>query len=159
MPVNERFGLANTIGKLNKALEARDFIFVGPGRWGSSNADLGVPVGYGDIFNTRALVELAGKGVGPEPEPSLGTHFFQDLLEAQIYPLAVFLDDPQSVFNSAFFMHAPNCLADFIPADEELKARLRLVRVADFRKKHHLRVVMNEERGWAVGYLRADEAA
>ncbi len=159
MPVNERFGLANAIGKLNKALEGKPFIFVGPGRWGSSNADLGVPVGYSDIFNTRALVELAGKGVGPEPEPSLGTHFFQDLLEAQIFPLAVFLDDPQSVFQSAFFYHAPNCLADFITADETLKTRLRLVRVADFRKNHHLRVVMNEERGWAVGYLRADVAA
>ncbi len=59
---------------------------MGPGRWGTSNPDLGVHVDYADIFNSKALVELSGEGIGPAPEPSLGTHFFQDLLEGQIFP-------------------------------------------------------------------------
>ena len=151
--MNERFELARTIGKLNQKLKDETSIFVGPGRWGSTSADLGIPVGYSDIFNTRALIELSGKDIGPAPEPSLGTHFFQDLLETQIYPLAIILDDPQSVLQPAFFYHAPNCLGDFIPADEPLKERLRVIRVSSFRKNHRLCLVMDEEHSKAVAYL------
>ena len=158
LQMNERFELARTIGKVNKALKGKTSIFIGPGRWGSTNADLGVPVSYGDIYNTRALVELSGKNVGAAPEPSLGTHFFQDLLEAQIYPLAIILDDPQSIFQPAFFYHSPNVLADLIPADDTLKERLRIIEVNKYRKNHSLRLVMNEEHGTAIGYLAADQS-
>jgi len=153
LQMNERFELARTIGKVNKAMKDKISIFVGPGRWGSTNADLGVPVSYSDIYNTRALVELSGEGVGSSPEPSLGTHFFQDLLEAQIFPLAVMLDDPLSVLQPSFFYYAPNSLDEFIPADETLKNHLRLIKVSDFRKNNVIRLVMNEERNTAVGYL------
>ena len=145
--------LSRAIGKLNGALKGSKFILVGPGRWGSTNADLGIPIGYSDIFNSRALVELSGKSIGPAPEPSLGTHFFQDLLEAQIYPLAVMLDDPQSVFLPSFFYHAPNSLDELIPADEPLKERVRVIRINDYRKGHTLRLVMDEEHSMAVAYL------
>jgi len=155
LTMNERFELARIIGKLNQILKDRTTILVGPGRWGSTNADLGIPVGYSDIFNTRALVELSGQDIGPAPEPSLGTHFFQDLLEAQIYPLAVILDDPQSVMQPSFFYHAPNCLGDFITADEELKERLRLIDVSTYRKNHGLRLVMDDEHSQAVAFLVA----
>ena len=46
--------LARLIGKLNNRLKSENFIFVGPGRWGSSNADLGVPVGYSDIYHSQS---------------------------------------------------------------------------------------------------------
>jgi hypothetical protein len=141
------------IGKLNQALQDETFFMVGPGRWGSNNVDLGIPVGYSDIFNTRALVELSGEGIGPAPEPSLGTHFFQDLLEAQIYPLAILIDQPESVFQPAFFHHAPSCLGDFIPANEKLKSQLRLIRVSDFRNGHTLRLLMDESHSTAIAYL------
>ncbi|HUV15419.1 MAG TPA: PEP/pyruvate-binding domain-containing protein [Pelolinea sp.] len=153
LQMNERSEIARIIGKLNNALKGKRSIFVGPGRWGSTNADLGIPVGYSDIFNTRALVELSGKDIGPAPEPSLGTHFFQDLLEAQIYPLAIMLDDPLSVLLSSFFYHAPNCLEEFIPVDETIKKRLRLIHVETYRRGHTLRLVMDEEHSTAVGYL------
>jgi hypothetical protein len=153
---NERFELARALGKLNKALQGKNFIFVGPGRWGSSNADLGVPVGYSEIYNTRALVELAGKNVGSAPEPSLGTHFFQDLLEAQIYPLAVMLDDDQSAFQATFFYHLPNHVTEFIKMPEEKIENLRVLKVSDYRKNHHLKLIMNNEKSVAVGFIQAD---
>ena len=153
MPVDERFELARTIGKLNEALAGKSFLFVGPGRWGSTNADLGVPVNYSDLCHTRALVELAGKDIGPAPEPSLGTHFFQDLIEAQIFPLAIMLDDERNVFQNTFFYHLPNHLGDFLPDTEELEARLRVLKVDDYRKKHTLKVVMDAEKGLAIGFI------
>jgi len=150
---NERFELARAIGKVNKAIKGKTSIFVGPGRWGSTNTDLGVPVGYSDIYNTRALLEISGKDIGDAPEPSLGTHFFQDLLEGQIYPLALFLDDPQSILQPSFFYHTPNSLGKLISANETLKEHLRVIEVNNFRKDHTIRLVMNEEHGTAVGYL------
>jgi len=158
LQMNERFELARTIGQVNKALKGKTSIFIGPGRWGTTNADLGIPVGYSDIYNTRALVELSGKDIGAAPEPSLGTHFFQDLLEAQIYPLAIILDDPQSIFQTAFFYNAPNVLSDLIPANDTLKERLRVIEVNKYRKNHSLRLVMNEERNTAIGYLAANQS-
>lgn len=153
LKINERFELARTIGKLNEALKDKQFILVGPGRWGSTNVDLGIPVGYSDIFNTRSLVEMSGKEIGPSPEPSLGTHFFQDLLEAQIYPLAIILDDPQSIFQPSFFYHSPNCIEQLISADEDVKEQVRVIKINDYRKDHRLRLVMDEEHSMAIGYL------
>jgi len=155
--MDERFQLARSIGKLNQALKDTHFVLIGPGRWGSNNAELGVPVGYSDIYNTLALIELAGESIGPAPEPSLGTHFFQDLMEAQIYPLAILSDNPENIFQQTFFYHAPNCLQEFISADETLKERLRLLKVADYRKEHHLRIIMNDERSQAIGYMQPDQ--
>ncbi len=148
--------LVRAIARLNAAMKGVQFICVGPGRWGSANSDLGVPVNYGDIYNTRALVELAGQGVGAVPEPSLGTHFFQDLLESQIYPLAIYLDDPASIFNRAFFDGAPNRVEDFIEIDERIKPALRVLHIHDFRPNAHLRIVMSDEKSQAVAYLEAD---
>ena len=147
--------LARGVGKLNSLLKNEPFICVGPGRWGSTNADLGVPIDFGDIYNTRALVELSGHGIGPAPEPSLGTHFFQDLLESQIYPLAISLDDEQSVFNRDFFYNLPNHLAEWIPAPAgtEMQPSLRLIRVSDYRPGYYLRVLMNEEKSLAQAYM------
>ncbi len=148
--------LKHTISRLNAALEDKKFICIGPGRWGSSNTDLGVPIDYGDIYHTRALVELAGAGIGPAPEPSLGTHFFQDLLEAQIYPLAIVLDDPQTIFQHDFFNGSPNHLTEFIPADALMESALRLIRVADYRKGYYMRIVMNDEKSLAVAFLEKE---
>jgi len=154
--VESRYELVRAIARLNNALEGQLFICVGPGRWGSSNSDLGVSVDYGDIYNTRALVELAGSGIGPAPEPSLGTHFFQDLLEQQIYPLAIYLDDEQSIFNKDFFENPPNRIGEWITVDDKTRDSLRLIKVSDFRKGYVLRIVMSDEKSRAVAFLEEE---
>ncbi len=151
-----RYKLARAIGQVNSKLHEKQYVLVGPGRWGSTNTDLGVPVAYSDIFNTAALIELSGKDIGAAPEPSLGTHFFQDLLEAQIYPLAILVDDPENVFQKSFFYHAPNRIGDFIKADDWLKNILRLLPITTYRKDHHLKLIMDEEKSYAVGFIEPD---
>ncbi len=145
------------IGRLNSALPDKSFICVGPGRWGSLNTDLGVYVCYSDICNTAALVEVSGKGIGMAPEPSLGTHFFQDLMEAQIYPLAVNLDEPNAIFKRTFFYETPNRMAERIKCDESYSRVIRLIDVADYRPRHHMELMMDDEAGLAVAYLIPDE--
>ena len=151
--MNDRFKLGHTIGHINEVMVEKEFVLVGPGRWGSSNSDLGVPINYGDIFHSRALIELTGPGIGVAPEPSLGTHFFQDLMEAKIYPLAVDLADHQSHFNTDWLNQAPNHLTQFCPGDKEFENVLRVASVDDIRKGHHLRVIMNDEQNVAVAFL------
>ena len=148
-----RNDLRRTIGQLNLALGGHTFICIGPGRWGTTNYDLGVPVEYADIYNARALVEITGRGIGAAPDPSFGTHFFQDLVEAQIYPLAINLDDPESVFNRDFFYKAPSCLSDWLPVGTSLDGCLRLIDVENFRAGHVVNLVMDNTEGQAVAYL------
>jgi hypothetical protein len=145
--------IGRIVGRLNSILSEKSFICVGPGRWGTENIDLGVYVGYSDICNAGALVELAGKGVGAPPEPSLGTHFFQDLMEAQIYPVAVPIDQKATVFNRDFFYHTPNKLQGLVEVSEPIAGCLRLIDVASFLPGHHLELVMDGEKGEAVAFL------
>ncbi len=153
---SNRGELAQVIRRLNSALAHERFIGVAPGRWGTSNPDLGVPIGYGDIYNTRALVELTGQGIGSAPEASFGTHFFQDLMESQIYPLAIYLQDPGVIFNRRFFYDTPNCFLEFLPQEAAWQECVRLIRVADFRPHHHLDIIMDDEAGLSVAYLVPD---
>jgi hypothetical protein len=134
-------------------LREETFICVGPGRWGTSTPDLGVGIAYGDIYHTRALVELTGRGVSPDLEPSFGTHFFQDLMEAHIFPLNVNLDDGDAAFNRGFFEETRNRLGEFMEADETLRRALRVIKVEDWRKGGSISLVMNDELGRAIAYV------
>jgi hypothetical protein len=148
-----RAEVGRAISKLNASLAGHPFICIGPGRWGTRNLDLGVFIGYSDIYNTRALVELTGQEIGLEPEPSFGTHFFQDLVEADIYPLAIYLDDPEVVFNHQFFEDTPDGLADYLSPDGAYAGSLRLLKVSAFRPGHRLSLVMDDDQGQAAAFL------
>lgn len=153
----ERTRLGRMIGMLNAKMDNLAYICVGPGRWGTSNPELGVPLGYGDIYHARALVEVTGQDMGLAPEPSFGTHFFQDLLESNIYPLAVYLDDDGMTFNRQFFYHTPNRILDFLPEALPLHNCLRLIEVASYRAASHIDLIMDADKNQAVALLVSDE--
>ncbi len=117
-PARKR-SLGRLVGRINHlpAVGQEHIIMMGPGRWGSSNLDLGVNVGYGDIDNAAVLVEIAREEHGHVPEVSYGTHFFQDLVESQILYFPLHPGQPDTEFNEAFFAQAPNHLADVLPDD------------------------------------------
>ena len=150
---NERSRLGRLIGELNKVFEKESFICIGPGRWGTSNPELGIHIGYGDIYNTRALIEVTGSKIGPMPEASYGTHFFQDLVELGIFPLAIYLDDKEAVFNREFFYQTDNQLLQYLPDAVDMVACLRVIDVASFRSHHRMELIMDNERGLAVAFL------
>jgi hypothetical protein len=152
----DRIALGRAIGRLNAKLEEEKFICIGPGRWGTTTPDLGVKVGYSDIYNTKSLIELSGAGIGTAPEPSFGTHFFQDLLEANIYPLAIILGHDDTVFKAEFFHNTPNRLLEFLPERQDLADALRVIRVDDYRPGHTLELIMNGEASRAVALLEKE---
>lgn len=148
-----RIEVGRVINRLNAKLAGKVFVCVGPGRWGTSNPDLGVFVEYSDLYNTRALIEVAGQEIGFQTEPSYGTHFFQDLVESDIYPLAIYLDDPDVIFNRAFFYDSKNLLAEILPGDIHLSGCLRVIEVQSFRPGSYLDLVMDDEQNRAIAHL------
>ncbi len=108
--------VGEAVGKLNKLLPRRQFILMGPGRWGSrGDIKLGVRVTYSDINNTAMLIEIARKKGNYVPDLSFGTHFFQDLVESGIRYLPLYPDDEGAKFNERFLLEATNSLAGHCP--------------------------------------------
>ncbi len=153
----ERFELGRAIGRLNKALEGDSFVLMGPGRWGTDNPDLGVRVGYADIYNTKALIEVAVADGDAVPELSYGTHFFQDLVEDGIYALPVHLDHPQSYLNWEFFANTPNALAALSPADAGLQAHLKVIDLAAIGPGRRLTILMDGSKDEAAAILESGD--
>ena len=71
--------VAQEINELNSkyVAEGKNYLLIGPGRWGSSDPSLGVPVKWADISAARLIVEASLSNY--RIEPSQGTHFFQNL--------------------------------------------------------------------------------
>jgi hypothetical protein len=148
-----KFDIARVIGRLNKRLEKESFILVGPGRWGSSDVDLGVKVTYADIFNTKVLVEVPLFRAGSTAEPSYGTHFFQDLIETGIFPLPI-APGPGAMLNTAFLTNTPNALPTLLPDNTAYAPYIHVTDVPAVTQGRYLDIVMNEEQEKAIGYLK-----
>lgn len=146
--------VARVIGRLNKRLENECFILMGPGRWGSTNIELGVKVSYADIYNTRALVEIAQSRDGNTLEVSYGTHFFQDLVESRIYPVPLYPDEPGAVFDRAFFADAKNMLGELLPDDASIAPLVKVIDVPASTGGRYIDLVMDDEQDEVLAYLR-----
>jgi predicted nucleotidyltransferase len=146
--------VGRAVGKLNKLLPRRRFVLMGPGRWGSrGDIKLGVKVTYSDISNTAVLIEIARKKGNFRPDLSFGTHFFQDLVEAEIRYLPLYPGEKGTVFNEKFFETSPNILPEVLPEFAFLADTLRVIDVPKSADGLVLKVLMNGERDEAAGIL------
>ena len=146
--------VGRTVGELNRVLPHRKFILIGPGRWGSrGDIKLGVRVDYSDINHSRMLIEVARRKGDYVPDVSFGTHFFQDLLEADISYLPLYPDDEGEVFDEAFLLGSINVLGELLPDRTGLAKVVRVIRVPAVAKGRTLSVIMDGEAGEASGFF------
>jgi pyruvate,water dikinase len=146
--------VGRAVGKLNKLLPRRRFILMGPGRWGSrGDIKLGVKVTYSDISNTALLIEIARKKGHVRPDLSFGTHFFQDLVEAEIRYLPLYPGEKDTVFNEKFFETSPNILPEVLPEFAFLADTVRVIDIPKSADGLVLKVLLNAERDEAAGIL------
>ena len=149
--------VGRAVGKLNKILPKRQFILMGPGRWGSrGDIKLGVNVTYSDINNTSVLIEIAKKQKDYVPDLSFGTHFFQDLVEANIRYLPLYPDDRGIVFNEDFLDSSKNVFLDMLPDYEHIKDVVKVIDIAATAKGQNMQILMNADRNKAVGILEKE---
>ncbi len=150
---NQMLDVAKAVGILNKQLPKRRFILMGPGRWGSrGDIKLGVPVQYSDINNTSLLIEIARQRGGYQPDLSFGTHFFQDLVEADIHYMPLYPDETGNLLNEEFISMAPNRLAELVPKYKALEHVIKVVRISDVEDGGTMTVVMDGEANLALAY-------
>ncbi len=119
LPLSSKYDIARAVGEINRAIGDRDMMpvfLVGPGRWGTTTPSLGVPVSFSEINNIAVLGELAFTEADYAPELSFGTHFFQDLVEANIFYLAVFPDSEHTFFNRGLIESFPNSFRGIAPS-------------------------------------------
>ncbi|MBI9101516.1 MAG: nucleotidyltransferase domain-containing protein [Spirochaetales bacterium] len=149
--------VGKVIGNLNQILPHRQFLLIGPGRWGSrGDIKLGVSVTYSDISNTALLVEVARKKGSYVPDLSFGTHFFQDLVEASIHYLPLYPDEANTIFNTWFFQRSKNILSTLLPQYSHLEDVVSVIDVPAEAAGKVLKVVMNGELEKAMAYLTSD---
>jgi len=146
--------IGKAVGRLNKILPKRQFLLMGPGRWGSrGDIKLGVSVGYSEINNTSMLIEIARKQKEYVPELSFGTHFFLDLVEANIRYLPLYPDDHDTFFDEEFLLGSKNIFGDLLPDMEHLSDVIKVIDVASTSEGKLLHVLMNADEGKAVAHL------
>ncbi len=145
--------VARAVGQINDHLAGKTFVLMGPGRWGSKDIRLGVQVTYSDIDHASALVEIARRTEGYTPEPSFGTHFFQELIEARILYLPLYPDDEEVTFHEEFFKQATNSLAEVCPEYANLDNVVRVIDLKKTRPEKTLRLVMDGETQEALCFL------
>ncbi len=77
-------GMAAAVANMNQEMrkEGRSYVLIGPGRWGSSDPWLGIPVSWEQISQARVIVEAGLEGF--QITPSQGTHFFQNITSLRI---------------------------------------------------------------------------
>ncbi len=84
LPETDRYAVARLIGKLTHLEtggDSKTIMLIGPGRWGTSTPSLGVPVSFAEINTVSAICEMDTMREGLSPDLSLGTHFFNDIVE------------------------------------------------------------------------------
>lgn len=154
----ERYTLARMVGRvahLDGSLKTRRIMIVGPGRWGTSTPSLGVPVSFADINTVSILCELGVMHEGLVPDVSLGTHFFNDLVEMDMIYFAVH-PGGHHVYNQAFLLAAPNRLAELMPEAAGWEHALRVIDTGPQALKMFLNVDALQQK--AMCYLAEKQA-
>ncbi len=120
LPLSDKYNIARLVGKINKTIGKRDempTILFGPGRWGTTTPAMGVPVTFSEIDNITAIAEIAYSEGSLIPELSFGTHFFQDLVEMDIFYMAIYPKTENVIFNTRWMQEMPNLLEVLAPED------------------------------------------
>ena len=145
--------IGGVVNLLNKQLAGRRYALMGPGRWGSNDINLGVRVTYSNINRTKLLVEIAFAKEGGTPEVSYGTHFFQDLVEADITVASIFPDDPGAFFDEQFILQAENLLGMMASEYQDCANVVRVINVPAARDGDLLHVYLDGATRKGLGFF------
>jgi hypothetical protein len=116
--ISDKYEVANIVGNLNRMIKSKEelpTLLMGPGRWGTTTPSLGVPVKFAQINNMAVLAEVAFAAGNLMPELSFGTHFFQDLVETNIFYVALFPDKDDCILEQKWLGRLNNLFSQLLP--------------------------------------------
>ncbi len=127
----DRLAVTRVVGRINQASAGMDLLLLGPGRWGSRDPFLGLPVVFAEINHVAALCEIVAMHENLVPDVSLGTHFLNELIEADMLYFALFPQRTGNTLDEAALRARANRLAALLP---EAACWAGVVHVADLQE-------------------------
>jgi len=133
LPEQPRYEVARIIGRLCHGHDEATggLLLIGPGRWGTSSPSLGIPVSFAEINHASAICEVVAMHGSLIPDVSLGTHFFNDLVEYDTLYVAYFPQKSGNQIDTAWFEQAPNQLARCMPDSASFEEVIRVIDCSD----------------------------
>ena len=158
LPLNRRYEVARLLGRINQAEDNRDktTILLGPGRWGTSSPDLGIPVHFSEISHVSVLCEIVAMRDNLTPDVSVGTHFLNELVEMDILYMALFPKQQNNYLNETFFLEAPNTLLRCVPDAERWQDLVRVIDVGDSVSDNRIVQLLADAGQQQAGIFLAD---
>jgi len=158
LPDSDRYTVARLIGKLTHIEtdgDPKTIMLIGPGRWGTSTPSLGVPVSFAEINTVSVLCEMDTMHEGLTPDLSLGTHFFNDLVEKNMLYIGFSASKERNVLNQELLSELaagelPQGLVDLL-ADASPSAGA--VRVIDAPASRKIVLVADHVKQTVVVYM------
>ncbi|MDA3899918.1 MAG: PEP/pyruvate-binding domain-containing protein [Spirochaetes bacterium] len=121
--------VARTIGKIMRQTRPEQkVVLIGPGRWGTTTVSLGIPVTFSEICRAACVCEVVEMREGLIPDVSLGTHFFNDLVEFDILYLAFYPHKDGNSIDKSFFTESPNVFKDYIQDNDSYQDIIRVIK-------------------------------
>jgi pyruvate,water dikinase len=118
LPLQDRHEVARLIGRINQApdpIVPGCTMLLGPGRWGTNDPFLGIPVVFAEISRASVLCEIVAMHENLIPDVSLGTHFLNELVETDMLYLALFPQRQSHYFRTEWFENSANRLLQLVP--------------------------------------------
>jgi hypothetical protein len=154
MTEQDRYYVARLIGRLTHCEKGQKTIMLmGPGRWGTSMASLGVPVMFEDINTVSVLCEIVAMHENLIPDVSLGTHFFNDIVETKMLYLAIFPHMENSILNKTFLEESPNKFHDLLNEDNLWLKAIKVIDQVFLPEKRYIVLNANTLHQRAFCYL------
>ncbi len=130
-PERDQYAIARLVGEFNRRIAAHDargnLMLVGPGRWGSTTPALGLPVAFTEINRAAAITEILALRDDLITEVSLGTHFFNDLVEVDMLYMAITGGDKRAMLDTEYLESAPNRLTEVLPEAARYEGVMKLI--------------------------------
>jgi len=155
MSMTQRYSVARAIGRLTHLDDAgtrRITLLLGPGRWGTSMPSLGIPVSFAEINTVSVLCELSVMHEGLVPDVSLGTHFFNDLVEMDMLYLAISPGRDGHRHNEDALRRHTNQLSRLLPSAQALADALWVIDSGDHGPEGRLLLNVDAMRQRALCY-------
>jgi pyruvate,water dikinase len=128
LPPPEKHRVARSIGAIMRQMNPdKKVILAGPGRWGTTSVSLGIPVTFAEISRTACVCEIVEMRDDLVPDVSLGTHFFNDLVEFDILYLALYPHKEGTVLDREYLRTAGNNVRAYLPDGDRMEDVIRVL--------------------------------
>jgi hypothetical protein len=130
LALQDRYEVARLIGKVNRTIQESSSpctMLLGPGRWGTSDPFLGIPVAFAEINRVCVLCEIVAMREHLVPDVSLGTHFLNELVETEMLYLAMFPQQGNNALHAELFEGSSNRLVELVPDADKWTDAVKVV--------------------------------